>query len=190
MSSDTWVCIASGPSLCEEDIQYCRDKGWSLLAVNTSFKLAPDAKIIYGADYRWWERYHEEAKQTKAELWTASSTCAKKFNLNHVSLLPGPGWTSRKGYAYSGSLSGFQAIQIAGWHNPSRIILLGYDMQHTGGKTHWHDDHPLGWPNCPKLDAQIEGFSKLAKKSPVPIINCTRETALQCFTKKELVSIV
>lgn len=192
MSSDTCVICASGPSLCKEDIDYCRDRGWSLAAVNNSWELAKDSKIIYAADYRWWAKYHERVKsESSAELYTASAKASDEFGLNRVFLLPGVGYSNRKGYAHTGSLSGFQAIQIAGWEKPSKIILLGYDMQHTGGKTHFHGDHEdLTWPNCPNLDRQIGGFSKLAEQSPIEIINCTRETALECFPRMELDKVV
>lgn len=190
MSSNTWACIASGPSLCKEDVDYCREKGWRLLSVNTSWELAPDSNIIYASDYRWWERYHEKVnRESTAELYTANHKAAAEFGLNRVQLIPGAGYSDRQGYIYTGSLSGFQAIQLAGQQGADRIILLGYDMKHAGGKTHWHGDHPLGWPNCPKLDNQIAGFSKLAEQSPVPIINATRDTALECFMKKELAQI-
>lgn len=190
MNSDTWVICASGPSLCKKDIDYCRDRGWNIAAINNSWELAKDSKIIYAADYRWWAKYHDRIKEeAKAELWTASKKASDEFGLNHVFLLPGAGFSQREGYVYTGSLSGFQAIQLVG-QRAERVILLGYDMQHTGGKTHWHDDHEDGtWPNCPCLDRQIGGFSILAEQSPIKIINATRKTALECFEKKELADI-
>lgn len=201
--SDTWVCIASGPSLTREDVEYCRAKGWNLAAVNTSWLLAKDAKIIYAADYRWWEEYHEDVKREapQARMLTASSTAAKHFGLEHVHLYPGGGFSIKDGYAYSGGLSGHQLIQVVGWQKPSRIILLGYDMHHTGGKAHWHGNHPNGWPNAPNLadelnskqrenyEKQMNSFVKLAEQATVPIINCTRDTRLECFERAKLIDL-
>ena len=201
--SDTWVCVASGPSLTREDVEYCRARGWNIATVNTSWTLAKDSKIIYAADYRWWEAYHNDVKREapQSKMMTASSTAAKHFGIEHVNLYPGGGFSTREGYAYSGGLSGHQAIQVVGWYKPSRIILLGYDMQYKDGRTHWHGDHPIGWPNAPNLgddltrkqkenyEKQMDAFLRLAEQATVPIINCTRETRLECFERAGLIDL-
>ena len=69
------------------------------------------------------------------------------------------------------------------------MILLGYDCQKTGGKTHWHGDHPkaLGnahsLPNWPRFFANV---AKYAITDGTPVVNCSRATALNCFPRAEL----
>lgn len=88
------------------------------------------------------------------------------------------------------SNSGAGAIALAAARGARRIVLLGYDCQHTGGKTHWHGDHPKGcagnaapktirkWP-AQFLDVQ-------GRLAGVEIINCSRETALTVFPRAQL----
>lgn len=83
--------------------------------------------------------------------------------------------------------SGAGAIAVAAGLGAARIILLGYDCQHTGGKAHWHADHPAGMGNAgsvAKWPAQFESLKK--KLSGVDIVNCTRSTALDCFRRAPL----
>lgn len=65
--------------------------------------------------------------------------------------------------------------------------MLGYDCQRTGGKVHWHGDHPKGLGNAGSMPKWPQQFAKLkAAMAGVEIINCSRETALTCFTRGDL----
>lgn len=89
--------------------------------------------------------------------------------------------------------SGAGAISLAARGGAKRIILLGYDCQHTGGKRHWHEDHPDRMGNADHKVLKLWGanFSKLAQDySGVEIINCSRQTALQCFEQKKLEEVL
>lgn len=70
----------------------------------------------------------------------------------------------------------------------ARIILLGYDMGATGGRLHWHPDHGgrLHNPLPGKFKDWVANFNKLAGFCPVPIVNCSRATALNCFPRVDL----
>lgn len=88
-----------------------------------------------------------------------------------------------------GNNSGFQAINLAYHFGARRIILLGYDMQFTGGKTHWHGDHPKGLANPSEFSRFLQHFPALAagcKQAGVEVINCTRQTALEAFPRADL----
>jgi len=86
------------------------------------------------------------------------------------------------------------AIQYAVDQGAKNIILLGFDQSKTGGKAHFHSDHPkmredgtrtnmanaggiAAWPrlmNRTALDLKDRG---------VNVINLSRETALTCFPR-------
>lgn len=69
----------------------------------------------------------------------------------------------------------------------SRVILLGYDCQFTGGMAHHHGDHPPGLGNAGSLPKWPEQFKRLAASlDGVEVINCTRETALRFFPRMAL----
>lgn len=86
--------------------------------------------------------------------------------------------------------SGAGAIAVAALSGAARVLLLGYDCQHTGGKKHWHGDHPPGTAGnaAPATVAKWPAhFRRLREKHPaLPIINCSRETALDVFPRGNL----
>lgn len=82
--------------------------------------------------------------------------------------------------------SGYQAVGIAIAAGASRIVLLGYDMQHTGGRTHWHGGHPLPSPEDWYLNLYTKAFREMKPPPTVEIINCSRVTRLKCFKQMPL----
>jgi hypothetical protein len=67
-------------------------------------------------------------------------------------------------------------------------VLLGFDMQLTGRKTHWHGDHPnLGNPVADRMQTWRSRFGDMAKQTKVEIVNATRKSALTCFPKVDLI---
>ena len=51
--NQTVVCIASGPSLTQDQVDQV--KGLNTIAINDAYKLAPWANILYACDYQWWD---------------------------------------------------------------------------------------------------------------------------------------
>lgn len=85
--------------------------------------------------------------------------------------------------------SGAGAISLAVKAGASRVILLGYDCQKTGGMVHHHGDHPAGLGNAGSMPKWPEQFKRLAASlEGVEVINCSRETALTAFPRGELES--
>ena len=69
----------------------------------------------------------------------------------------------------------------------SRVILLGYDCQKTGGQVHWHGDHPEGLGNAGSMPKWAKQFEALAASvNGVEVINCSRDTALRAFPRMSL----
>jgi hypothetical protein len=70
----------------------------------------------------------------------------------------------------------------------SRVILLGFDMQNTGGKSHFFGDHPAHLATA-NYAVYVERFTNLAADlnyDGVEVINCSRESALYQFKRAEL----
>lgn len=89
------------------------------------------------------------------------------------------------------SNSGAQAINYAYLLGAKRIILLGYDMQHTGGKAHFFGSHPpqLAFANHA---VYVQTFTQLAKDleaEGAEVINCSRDTALTQFPRDTLENV-
>jgi hypothetical protein len=83
--------------------------------------------------------------------------------------------------------SGAGAIALAVAGGASRVIMLGYDCQHTYGKAHWHGDHPIGMGNAAMSDKWAKRFELMAHKfESIEILNASRVTALECFRRVDL----
>ncbi|MBZ9759480.1 hypothetical protein LB553_01075 [Mesorhizobium sp. CA8] len=97
----------------------------------------------------------------------------------------------RIGLVGNGGNSGFQALNLAVQFGAKRILLIGLDMSLSGG-VHWYG--PNKWPNANNpndsnfkrwIDA-FEGSAALLKSMGVEIINCSMNSAIQCFPKRSL----
>lgn len=85
--------------------------------------------------------------------------------------------------------SGYGAISLAAHLGAERIIMLGYDCQHTGGMAHWHGDHPSSLGNAGSVGEWPAQFKRLSQRlRKIEVINCSRETALHCFPRMDLES--
>lgn len=171
----TVVCVASGPSLLEADCKLVESSGLPVIAVNTSWKMVPFAEVVYAGDACWWDANHKEIS-ISAERWTCSKTAATRHRINL--------------FEASGSFnSGLRAIQLAIEFGASKIILLGYDCSVKSG-IHWHGNHTKTKnPDAAKCHLWKAQFARLNRRGR-EIINCSRETALQCFPLKKLEEIL
>jgi hypothetical protein len=180
------VCIASGPSLNEQDVEAVRvwrqgaETGRIVIVANTTYQGALWADALCYVDRAWWsgdplKKFPGYAADVRARF--AGLVCG----MNPTAGVPKPDfpWLVRN--------TGVMTVSLASKLGASRIVLLGFDCQHTGGKTHWHGDHPAGLGNAgsiagikgrPSWQAQFEALRRYIK---APIINATRETALTCF---------
>lgn len=177
----TVVCIASGPSLTPEDCEKVRAAGHPTIVTNTTFKMCPWADVLFGFDSAWWRQYKKEVDEVfKGALLTCSLTGQA---LGVDSLYQQDAWIRSYGN------SGAAAISLAVVGAADRVLLLGYDCQKTGGKSHWHGDHPKSLGNAKSLATWPRKFGQVAAFSAskrVPVVNCSRETALKCFPRMSL----
>lgn len=185
----TAICIASGPSLTPEDVDYCRGKG-RVHVVNNTFMRAPWADVLYACDGRWWDNYNAEvSKVFTGEKWTIDTAAAEKYDLNMIGVLNDALWSDHPSAITLGGNSGHQVLNLACIQGATKVILLGYDMKpRKDGIRHWHGDHisallqtnPVEYVNWCKNFKDAKPFIK------TPIINCTRDTALDVFDRAEL----
>lgn len=137
-------------------------------------------------DRVWWNEYGPEISG-EFESWTSNAEAARVWGLNFIPSEPGDGVPLVPHMIRQGGNSGFQALGLALVFGAARVILLGYDMQLTGGATHWHGDHVnLGNPLRDRMPKWCKGFAALALATDAEIINATRETALTCFRRGSL----
>lgn len=168
------VCIASGPSLTQSDCDTVR--AWRdaspdriVVVVNNTYKMCPWADALYGMDNEWWRQCGAEAAGFEGEKYSRYGEYGTRKVKEH------------------GDNSGAGAILLASDLGASHIVLIGYDCQHTGGKTHWHGDHkrPLG--NTESMWRWPEYFQNVRDRIPgAYIVNASRQTALDVFPRADL----
>lgn len=86
--------------------------------------------------------------------------------------------------------SGAGAVALAARWGARRIVLVGFDCQHTGGQRHWHGDHPPGTAGNAAPKTVLKWPQQFRELKPrlrgIQVINATRETALDVFPRAEL----
>jgi hypothetical protein len=184
----TVVCMASGPSLTPEDAEYVRGKADGVIVVNTTYKLAPWADILVASDVRWWE-WHKGAKDFPGLKFATYQHV--KWSGVQVLKNTGPmGLELDPSGVKHGMNSGYKAIGVAFHTGASRIILLGYDCKRGDGPKrleHWHGEHPV--PSRSNYNVFLKYFRTIAeplKAQGVEVLNCTPDSALDCFPIADL----
>jgi len=179
---ETCVCIASGPSLTQADVDAVRGRA-RVIVVNTSVRMAPWADVLWATDATWFRWYPEH--QTFAGL---------KYSLDsHPQGRPADVRVLKEGVRLGlsrdpevichGGNSGYAAINLAVHLGVSRILLLGYDLQATGGQLHWHPDHPKGFQEFEKWAPRFQTLVAPLREAGVDVWNCSRSTALTAFPR-------
>ncbi len=207
----TVVCIASGPSLKAEDVDYVKGKA-AVIAINDASRLAPWADVIYSSDKLWMMQHARQLRPLpglKVRVHNGQDKpTARPVDGRHcpdcrLRLPTGrPCWcagmiTLRNGgytglsldpeFLVTGDNSGTAAINVAVHLGAKRILLLGYDMGTHHGRRHFFDTEPQ---SC---SSPFDKFRKLTatmveplKATGIEVLNCSRRTALECFPQMPL----
>jgi hypothetical protein len=150
------------------------------IVVNTTFRLAPWANVLFAHDLKWWAEHGAEVERSFAGERVCGMRGAKKYGAES---LYGQLWFKPV------TNSGACAISLAVASGARTVLLLGYDAQKMDGKVHWHGDHPPSLSNALSINTWPAKFSKIAqhaKKQGVRVVNCSRQTALECFERGSL----
>lgn len=186
----TIVCLASGPSMTQQDADLVgAAHDVVTFTANSTWLLAPWAQVHYSNDHDWWQQnIGTMRRECRGEFW---SGCPDS------ELLP----ADVKQYPYQkqarglpadhnligwGGNSGFAQMQLAARAGARRIILVGYDMQ---GDGHWHEDHPEPIRKEFNFPFWIGHFNHAAAALAlrgIEVLNASRETALKCFPRISL----
>lgn len=161
-----------------------------------SYRLMPWADALYGCDPKWWE-HHGDCNGFAGERWsvhdpkdeaTISLTQAEAFGVRIVRGEHGDIFSTDPEMIRYGSNSGFQAINLAILKGCRRIVLVGFDMQSTGGNRHFFGDHPKGMNRMTRYEDFLPRFETAARHMPpgIKIVNATTQTALYAFPVKPL----
>ncbi len=186
----TIVCIGTGPSLTQADVDFCREKA-RVIVVNDAYKLAPWADVLYACDVKWWT-WHKGVPDFQGIKYRLGGhpnlfpNVAVLKNLGRIGLSLDPHGVM------AGYNSGYQAIGVAAHLGAAKIVLLGYDMgQQPKGPSHFFGEHRD--KTRPPYAACIQAFRTLPAPllaAGIDIVNCSRQTALGWFRKEPLEAVL
>jgi len=141
---------------------------------NTTFRACPWADVLYALDRDWWKVHLAEARAVFGGALVSPQNVA--------------GVRAERAWLPKGQTnSGAMLVAQAAYWGVRRIVMLGFDCQHTGGRTHWHGSHPQGlgdaagvanWP------AQFRAI--LHRLQGIDVVNASRESALDMFPRATL----
>jgi hypothetical protein len=162
--------------------------------INTSFRRALWADVLYACDETWWRAYFPEVARTfQGEKWTVNERVRDAFHINWIFGVDQAGLSKDPTLISQGKNSGYQAMGLAYLFGATRLLLLGFDFQKSGNRSHWHGDHPPGLGNASFYPGWVNAMNALAidlKREGIEVINCSRATAIQCFPRSTIQEVL
>jgi hypothetical protein len=123
-------------------------------------------------DFPWWDTHIDEVNRVFGGARYSTNDLPERFKSTY--LTP----THFKAYGNSGAA----CIALAAAGGARKVVMLGFDCQHTNGQAHWHGNHPQGLANARQIDRWPQLFQKLRDDhQDLEIVNATRQTALTMF---------
>lgn len=178
------MCLASGPSLTAEDIELIRN--WrssgdarAVAVANSTVFAAPWADALVVWDSKWWREYHAQVDSVFAGERFSGSYAASTWKAQRL-IAPFQGYGN----------TGAAAVSLALWRVADKVVMVGYDCQFTGGKTHHHGSHPKGMSDAATIAKWPKKFEALAKDAGGKVVNCSRVSALTCFPMARLEDVL
>lgn len=185
------VCMATGPSMTAEDVDYVRGKA-TVVVVNDAHRLAPWAEVLYSSDRYWWA--HHKAVPSFAGLRATIEYSPGRYAAELLKVAPEMHFlrntghdgieTHPDGIRTGRQNSGGAAVNVAVHLGATRIVLLGYDCGATTGKRHFFGDHPSPLSNNHNYPTWRLGFDQMAApllRLGVSVVNCTPVTSISAF---------
>lgn len=187
------VIMAPGPSLTAEQVDMVHGAGLFTIAVGDAGRVMyPQCSVMYHCEKKYWDHYGgcPYVPGVKVSLestdWRDVYQCPASTQLEGV--------TKEWPYLVIGNNSGYQAINLALHFNPKTIILIGYDLKKSkSGQYNVIGDHPRAIKRPSGFPLFIERISSLAnplEELGVKVYNCTIDTNLNCFQRKDLADAI
>jgi hypothetical protein len=184
-SGATVVCLGTGPSLTQADVDTCRGKA-RVIAIKHAIELAPWADALYSGEKAWWNAGVKSLAYTG--LRVAIEPGETRWGATVLKNTGPIGLETRPTGLRTGKNSGYQAINLAYLFGAGKIVLLGYDMERgADGQDHFFGQHAHG--GHPPLKEFLPLFETLVAPlaaEGVSVVNASRRTALTCFPRQTI----
>lgn len=179
--------LASGPSMSQRVADAVHVAGVPAIAINTTFRLAPWAWMLYAADTDWWG-HPSNADALKFPGLRVS--CQPIKGVHMLRNAGTEGFSDDPGEVHTLGNSGGQALQIAAKTGAKRVLLCGFDLHDDGG-SHWHGDHPHGLRRTVPgtfgvWTRRMAAVAPLFAARGIEVVNCTPGSALKGYRMARL----
>jgi len=157
-----------------------------VIAINSTYKLALWADVLYACDAKWWKKY-KGAPEFRGLRFALTSQSGIWPGVRVLKNTGTAGLETNPMGLKTGRNSGYQAVNLAYHLGAKRILLLGYDMGYTNARhQHWHEaDFPGSSPYA-QFRQSFETIVQPLKAAGIELVNCSRETALTCVPRMAL----
>lgn len=144
-SAGRTVIVAGGPSLAGFD--WRRLDGERVIAINRACEVLPHADVLWWSDAGFARRHGRALADHPAPVKATGRRGREPVHrppATHVFRFTGlDGFDPRPGCLRHGNGSAHAALHLAVSLGARDVVLLGCDMAHRDGRTHWHDGHGL-----------------------------------------------
>lgn len=190
--SDQVVVIAPGPSLSAEQIDMVRNSAAISITIGDAGRVMfPDADILYHCDRKYWQHYKGCPEFEGVRVSLEDTQFSDVYQVKESEEKAGA--VTNFPEIVIGNNSGYQAISLAVHFHPKEIILLGYDMKHSGKQENCIGRHPDEIRRPHQFPMFIYSISQLVKPLSdmgITVYNCTIDSDLNCFQKKGLADVL
>jgi hypothetical protein len=182
--------VAGGPSLLGFD--FGRIALEPTIAINRAHEAMPHASVLWWSDVIFWRRNREallahHAPYKATALYDYQAEDYPPIDLVHCYKFTGcTGFDADPACLRHGNNSSYAAMHLAAHLGARKIILLGVDMRHAEGRSHWHDGYPQ-----PALQETLEQlmlpyFATLAPalaERKIEVLNASPDSALTVWPR-------
>ncbi len=191
--------VGGGPSLKTLDLSFLTGK--HVIVVNNAAELVPNATAWIWADEPWAANNHKLIEESQIKLRFHSKTGynklydeGKKLGFGRCQVLHKTGdfGLDTNEYKIRGNNSGAQAIHLAYSCRAREILLLGFDMHVTAGKSNFHDKHVCHGTDKIYQEIFIPSIKSMAqglKMCGINVYNLNPDSSLKCFPFKNIEDI-
>jgi uncharacterized Rossmann fold enzyme len=186
--NETVYIVGGGPSL--SDFDWNKLKGKKVIAINRAFQVLPEADVVYWTDSRFWKWYSNEIKRFRGLKVTCRPYSPPSQDVILLKAVNNKPYESDPSHISHGNNSGYGAINLAVKLGAKKIYLLGYDMDSSNNKTHWHNGYEAKH-NHGIYIKMIQSFTLLApvlKQMGVVVLNANPKSNLKVFNMCSLES--
>lgn len=194
IEGDTVFIIAGGPSL--DGFDFSKLQGKTCIALNSAYKnIEQYLTAIFWTDNDWAATHYDDLMNFKG-LKFHSRTNGEKFIKENIVGFANSTVLNRVGdYGFTsnvdsvcGNNSGAQILNLVTNLKPYRIVLLGYDMGYSKGKTHFHGGYGMSDASVYRdlFIPSINSMAPFIQQLGVDVVNCNLDSKLFCFRKDNL----